>query len=58
MQNEWRKALNELTDQKYDLWVMLLKVVTAYENELPINEMENLIAKANILLKQTQGEIK
>lgn len=58
MQNEWRKALNELMDQKYDLWVMLLKVVTAYENELPINEMENLIAKANILLKQTQGEIK
>lgn len=58
MQNKWRKALNELMDQKYDLWVMLLKVVTAYENELPINEMENLIAKANILLKQTQGEIK
>lgn len=58
MQNKWRKALNELMDQKYDLWVMLLKVVTAYENELPINEMENLIAKANIVLKQTQGEIK
>jgi len=58
MQNEWRKALNELTDQKCDLWVMLLKVVTAYENELPMNKMENLIAKANILLKQTQGEIK
>jgi hypothetical protein len=37
---------------------MLLKVVTAYENELPMNKMENLIAKANILLKQTQGEIK
>jgi hypothetical protein len=58
MQNKWTEALNELMDQKYDLWVMLLKVVTAYENELPINEMENLIAKANILLKQTQGEIK
>jgi hypothetical protein len=51
--NTWEEAMDELADEKNALWQMLDNIVTLWEMEASMSDIENSVARARILLGNT-----
>jgi hypothetical protein len=51
--NTWEEAMDELADEKNALWQMLDNIVTLWEMEASMSDIENSVARARILLNNT-----
>jgi hypothetical protein len=54
--NTWEEAMDELADEKNALWQMLDNIVTLWEMEASMSDIENSVARARILLGNTAPE--
>ena len=52
--NTWEEAMDELADEKNALWQMLDNIVTLWEMEASMSDIENSVARARILLNDTK----
>jgi hypothetical protein len=44
--NTWEEAMDELADEKNALWQMLDNIVTLWEMEASMSDIENSVARA------------
>jgi hypothetical protein len=51
--NTWEEAMDELADEKNALWQMLDNIVTLWEMEASMSDIENSVARARALLNDT-----
>jgi hypothetical protein len=54
--NTWEEAMDELADEKNALWQMLDNIVTLWEMEASMSDIENSVARARALLNDTAPE--
>ena len=49
----WEEAMDQLTDEKQMLWHMLDNIITLWEMEASMSDIENSVARARALLDYT-----
>jgi hypothetical protein len=52
----WEEAMDQLADEKQMLWDALDNIVTLWEMEASMSDIENSVARARILLASTAPE--
>ena len=50
----WEEAMDQLVEEKNALWDALDNLTTLWEMEASMNELENSVARARILLDNTE----
>ena len=51
--NTWEEAMDQLADEKNALWQMLDNIVTVWEMEGSMSDIENSMGRARALLDNT-----
>lgn len=52
----WEEAFDQLADEAAELREALANIVTLWDLEASMSEIENSVARARILLSNTKGE--
>jgi len=54
--NNWEEAFDEIVDEHDALWVCLDNIVSLWDMEASMSEIENAMARAKIILNETKPE--